>query len=93
MHAHTHSPVTNDTVPAPKARAGSAEERAARKTMARLDKQLARVTAREAELHAELADSTSDYERLATLGAELDVVLAEKDALELEWLEAADVLE
>ena len=52
VYAETHSPVTNDTVLAPKARAGSAEERAARKTMARLDKQLARVDAREAELHA-----------------------------------------
>ena len=56
--------------------------------MARVDKQLARVDAREAELHALLAEHASDYERLATLGAELDDVLAEKDALELEWMEA-----
>ena len=32
-------------------------------------------------------------QRLATLGAELDAVLAEKESLELEWLQAAEVLE
>jgi ATP-binding cassette subfamily F protein uup len=76
-----------------KAKPGSAEERAARKTLARLDKQLARLSAREAELHAQLADAASDHERLAALGAELGGVLAEKDALEVEWLEAAEVVE
>ncbi|GAB3253612.1 ABC-F family ATP-binding cassette domain-containing protein [Nocardioides dilutus] len=76
-----------------KAKPGSAEERAARKTMARLDRQLERLAAREAELHAALAEAASDYERLAGLGAELDGVLAEKEAAELEWLEAAELLE
>jgi len=61
--------------------------------MARLDKQLERLAAREAELHAALAGAASDYERLAELGAELDGVLAEKDAVELEWLEAAELLD
>jgi ATP-binding cassette subfamily F protein uup len=76
-----------------KARAGSAEEREARKTVARIDKQLARIAEREAELHAQIEAHLSDYERLADLGAELDAVLAEKEALELEWLEAAEALE
>jgi ATP-binding cassette subfamily F protein uup len=76
-----------------KAKPGSAEERAARKSMARLDKQLQRLATREAELHAALADAASDYERLAALGAELDGVLAEKEAAELEWLEAAELVE
>ena len=80
------------TVPV-KAKPGSAEERVARKTVARLDKQLERLAVREAELHAALAEASSDYERLAALGAELDGVLAEKDAVELEWLEAAEVLD
>ena len=39
----------------PKARAGSAEERAARKTLARLDKQLERVAEQEAALNAAIA--------------------------------------
>jgi ATP-binding cassette subfamily F protein uup len=75
------------------ARAGSADERAARKTMARLDKQLERVTAREAELNAEIVAAGSDYEKAATLSGLLTDVLAEKEALEVEWLEAAELLE
>ena len=78
---------------APKARPGSAEERAARKTLARLDKQLERIAAREAELNTEIAEHAQDYERLAALSAQLDELAAEKDEVELEWLEAAEVLE
>jgi ATP-binding cassette subfamily F protein uup len=76
----------------PTATAGSAEERAARKTMARIDRQLARVAAREAELNAAIADAGQDYELLTRLSAELEEVAAERDALELEWLEAAELL-
>ena len=83
---------TADAVPA-KVRAGSAEERAARKSVARLDKQLARIAAREAELNAEIAEHAQDYARLADLGAQLNVLAAEKEEAELEWLEAAELLE
>ena len=79
--------------PTNKARSGSAEERTARKTVARLDKALARLTAREAELTTALATHLDDYEKLASLGAELDGVRTEKDAVELEWLEAAALLQ
>jgi ATP-binding cassette subfamily F protein uup len=85
--------LTAQTSTPTKARSGSSEDRAARKTMTRIEKQLARIDAREAELHAALAEHASDYARLATLGAELDAVLAEKDTLELEWMEAAETLE
>ncbi|MGZ4497039.1 MAG: ABC-F family ATP-binding cassette domain-containing protein [Nocardioides sp.] len=77
----------------PKVKAGSAEERAARKVIARIDKQLERLGVRETELNAQLADAAQDYERLAVLGAELDALVAERDELELEWLEAAEGLE
>ncbi|RYP86912.1 ABC transporter ATP-binding protein [Nocardioides guangzhouensis] len=87
------APAAVEQAVAPKARAGSAEERAARKTLARLDKQLERIAAREAELNAEIAAHAQDYERLAELSARLDDLAAEKDEVELEWLEAADVLE
>jgi ATP-binding cassette subfamily F protein uup len=76
-----------------KAKAGSAEERAARKAVARLDKQLARVTAEVARLEGELEQQVGDYERLAEIGAEIARVSAEKDDLELEWLQAAELLE
>jgi ATP-binding cassette subfamily F protein uup len=87
---------TVSSEPAPavaKARPGSAEERAARKTMARLDKQLERLAEQEATLNAAILEAGQDYERLAVLAAELDEVSAQRDAVESEWLEAAELLE
>jgi ATP-binding cassette subfamily F protein uup len=81
------------SVPDAKAKAGSAEERNARKTLSRVEKQLARIAEQEADLNVALAEHVSDYEKLAELGQQLDVLLAEKADLELEWLEAAEVLE
>jgi ATP-binding cassette subfamily F protein uup len=76
------------------ARSASAQElREARKAVARIDKQLARVAEREAALHARLAEHAADYEKLAELDAELRALGAEKEALEEEWLEVASVLE
>ena len=72
---------------------GSAAERAARKTVERIDKQLQRIAVREAELHDEMAGNASDHERLASLSSELQQLAAEKDELEAEWLEAAEALE
>jgi ATP-binding cassette subfamily F protein uup len=76
-----------------KAAKGSAEEREARKALARLDRQLERVGAREQELNAAIVAAGQDYERLAELSAELQQVAAERDDLELEWLEAAELLD
>ena len=78
---------------APKAKAGSAEERAARKTLARLDKRLERIAAREAELNALVLEHASDHQRLAEISAELGELSAEKDEVEMEWLEAAEAVE
>jgi len=75
-----------------KTTSGSAGERAARKTIERIDKQLQRIAVREAELHDEMAANASDHEKLGVLAAELDALAAEKDELEAEWLEAADSL-
>ncbi|GAB2745711.1 ABC-F family ATP-binding cassette domain-containing protein [Nocardioides pakistanensis] len=73
--------------------ASSAEQREARKAMARIERQLTKVTNREEELHAQLVEHATDYERLGELNDKLQAVLAEKEALEEEWLEAASVLE
>ena len=75
------------------AKSGSAEEREAKKVVARIDKQLAKLAEREEQLHSLLAEHASDYEKLAEVDADLRAVLAEKEALEEEWLEAASVLE
>lgn len=79
--------------PSPKARPGSAEDRAARKVLARVEKQLERIAVREAELHAEMEANLSDYDLLARVGEQLGELAAEKDELEMEWLEASEAVE
>jgi ABC transport system ATP-binding/permease protein len=77
--------------PAGSAAAGSAAaaERTARKELQRLERQLDRLTAREAGLSAELAANATDYEKLTALGAELKATQAEKADLEERWLTVA----
>ncbi|GGO72338.1 ABC-F family ATP-binding cassette domain-containing protein [Nocardioides deserti] len=83
---------TSSSEPA-KAKVGGAEERAARKTVNRIDKRLARIAEREAELNAAVLEHAQDYTALARLSAELQELAAEKEQLEMEWLEAAELLE
>jgi ATP-binding cassette subfamily F protein uup len=64
-------------------------QRAAQKELSRLDRQLAAVTKREAELTAELAASATDYAKLIELGDELKAAQASKAELEDRWLEVA----
>ena len=73
--------------------AGSAEERAARKTMARLDKQLERTDRQQARLDAEMVAAGQDFERLTELGVRRQQLAAEREALELEWLQVAGSLD
>ena len=75
-----------------KAKPGSADERAAKKVIARIDKQLERIGEQQQKLELAMAESINDYTRLAELSAELNQLAAEKDDLELEWLEAAETL-
>ncbi|HYO34318.1 MAG TPA: ABC-F family ATP-binding cassette domain-containing protein [Nocardioidaceae bacterium] len=70
-----------------------AARRAARKDVARLDRQLAKVNARIAALHEQMAAHASDFSRLADLDAELSDASADRDRLELAWLEAAELAE
>ena len=81
--------------PAGSAAAGSAAaaERTARKELQRLERQLDRLTAREAGLSAELAANATDYEKLTALGAELKATQAEKADVEERWLTVAAELD
>ena len=79
--------------PADGARPSAAEERTARKELQRLERQLDRLTAREAELTAELAAHATDYEKLTSLGADLKATQAEKSDLEERWLTVAAQLD
>jgi len=68
----------------------AAAQRAARKDMQRLERQISRLASREDDLHAALAEHAADYVRLTELGAELRGIQEEKDRLEEQWLEAAE---
>jgi ATP-binding cassette subfamily F protein uup len=65
-------------------------QRAAKKELQRLERQIDRLTAREEALTAELAANASDYEKLIELGAQLRAVQQEKASLEERWLVVAE---
>ncbi|HET9253943.1 MAG TPA: ABC-F family ATP-binding cassette domain-containing protein [Pseudonocardiaceae bacterium] len=69
----------------------AAEQRAARKELARLERQLERLASREAELQREISERAADPAAFRELDGELRAVLAAKDDLETRWLEVADV--
>ncbi|MCW2774082.1 MAG: transporter related protein [Nocardioides sp.] len=76
-----------------KAKVGGAEERAARKAVSRIEKRLAKITELETKLNADVLAHAQDYEKLAEISAQLSALSTEKGDLELEWLEASEVLE
>ena len=69
---------------------GAGAQRAARKDMQRLERQIDRLTRQEEKLTVALAEHATDYVRLTELGAELRAVQDEKAQLEEQWLEAAE---
>jgi ATP-binding cassette subfamily F protein uup len=64
--------------------------RETRKALTRLERQLEKLERREAELHAELAASATDYEKVTLLAEELREVQARKTETEDAWLELSE---
>lgn len=91
--AETPRQVSTSSTTEVRARVGGADERVARKALARIDKQLERIAIQEAALNGEIAAAASDYAAVAKLGEQLRVLVAERETLEAEWLEAAAILE
>ena len=72
--------------------ASPAEIRQAKKDLARIEGQLAKIATQREKIHAEMGEKASDYAELARLQSK-DTELADQvEALELEWLEAAEVV-
>jgi ATP-binding cassette subfamily F protein uup len=67
--------------------------RAARKEIARLERAMEKLEAREASLHSEMAAAATDHVRLRDLQAELQDATAERERLESAWLETSEALE
>ncbi|UPK74343.1 ATP-binding cassette domain-containing protein [Nocardioidaceae bacterium SCSIO 66511] len=69
----------------------AAEVREARKAMSRIDRQLTKLATRSEELHEQMIEQATQYECLAQLQEDLARVQTEREALEEEWLEAAEI--
>lgn len=76
--------------PAPADAPSAAQVRAARKEVQRIERRLERIGALEADLHARMAAQATDHQAVLTLDAELRALAAEREELEVAWLEAAE---
>ncbi|HXV93905.1 MAG TPA: ATP-binding cassette domain-containing protein, partial [Pseudonocardia sp.] len=87
------SAAVGDPAERPGAGPSAAEQRAARKEAQRLERRMETLAKREEKLHAQLAEAATDPPRLLALDAELREVVAEREAVELDWLAAAELAE
>jgi ATP-binding cassette subfamily F protein uup len=70
-----------------------AQRQAARKEIQRLERELERASEKEQALQQEMAASAADHTRLGELDEKLRATQAEREQLEVAWLEAAELLE
>ncbi|WP_026553834.1 ABC-F family ATP-binding cassette domain-containing protein [Arthrobacter sp. 35W] len=70
-----------------------AQKREARKDLNRIERQLGKIATAEAKLHSQMESKVGDYEALGELNRKLADLAGEKEELELEWLEASEILE
>ncbi|WP_432561076.1 ABC-F family ATP-binding cassette domain-containing protein [Kineococcus sp. SYSU DK003] len=82
-------PSANGGVPA----VDGAAVRAARKEMARVERQLEKLSRREEQLHAQLAAQATDLAAVTALDGELRALGAEREQLEELWLTASELVE
>jgi ATPase subunit of ABC transporter with duplicated ATPase domains len=71
--------------------ASAAEARAARKELARVERRLTRIAEAEKRLHEAIAADPTDVAGVTQADAQLKELAAEKEELEMAWLEAAEV--
>ncbi|MFE6691253.1 ABC-F family ATP-binding cassette domain-containing protein [Streptomyces sp. NPDC057743] len=68
----------------------AAVNRAAQKELQRIERQLDKIGEKEAALHAQMAEHATDFEKIAGMDAELRKLGAQREELELRWLELAE---
>jgi ABC transport system ATP-binding/permease protein len=86
------TPPATASASAPAVTLTAARQRSGQKELARLERQISRLTGTEASLSEQLAQSATDYAALIELGAELKTVQEERAALEERWLALAEEL-
>jgi ATP-binding cassette subfamily F protein uup len=91
--AATSAPAPAAAAKTPAGTGAGGAARTARKELARLERAVERLGERETELHAAMAASATDHERLRELQAELEAHVTERERAEAAWLDAAERLE
>jgi ATP-binding cassette subfamily F protein uup len=71
----------------------AADQRAAKKELTRLERQITKLDERERKLHDQMAANSTDFTRIAELDEELRAVRAEREGFEESWLELSDRVE
>ena len=66
------------------------DTRAAKKELQRIERQLDKLNDREEKLHAGIAEQSTDFEKVAELDLQLRSLRAEREELEMRWLELAE---
>jgi ATP-binding cassette subfamily F protein uup len=75
------------------ARQRAGDTRAARKELARIERDVDKLARREERLHTELAEHATDPERVLELDGALRELEAEREALEARWMELAEQID
>jgi ATPase subunit of ABC transporter with duplicated ATPase domains len=75
----------------PQSATSSSMARQAKKDLARLEQQITRLDRQLTSLHEQMAATASDYQRLAELQRQIELIIANKDELESAWLQAAEI--
>ncbi|MFB6536389.1 ABC-F family ATP-binding cassette domain-containing protein [Streptomyces noursei] len=68
----------------------AAVNRAAQKELQRIERQLDKIGEKEAALHGQMAEHATDFEKIAGLDAQLRELGAQREELEMRWLELAE---
>ena len=84
----------SDAAPStPRASYSAAEQREARKEMARIERTLGKLADQEEKLHAALVEAATDPARATELDGQLRAVHAQREELEERWLEVGELVE
>ncbi|MER7283531.1 ABC-F family ATP-binding cassette domain-containing protein [Dactylosporangium sp. NPDC000244] len=76
---------------APDLRASEKDQKAAKKELAKLERSIDKLSQKEAQLHAQLAEHATDYGKITELDAQLRALQQEKADFEEQWLALAEI--
>jgi ATP-binding cassette subfamily F protein uup len=90
QRAAASAPAAAPRPAAGKSEKSAADQRAAKKELQKIERQLDRIAEQESALHARIAEHATDFAKVAELDAELRELAGRREELELRWLELAE---